>query len=677
MAEDLRRHVRRLPLKEAANPSRRERLTNWARRKRPRRLALLIPVIALLACPWLLMREGKNDAALHSDVASRLNHERKVDRALEEATRAIRLDPSDYYGYWARSILLGQREQFEPAFRDMEASLRLARAEEPPLPPETIALLLADRGNLRFGSGNWAEAEKDYLAARACTRTCTRSTWGSARWSWPARSRRRPGPSLTRALQLIPASTPREVKAFGLRLRAETWEPAARAALKEDQLGRARSLYQSAREDLAEARRLLKGLEPSKNEAVFLANDEVLTFMGLGDVEFDARNLPAAKAHWDAASASPEARRRAGPRAPVDPRVAGEPGRPVSANRGGTGSLRGVDPAGRDRPGRRRPAPASAQRAPRVEPAVDLLQPRDLHARIHLRRGDRGCPRISCTTRRSAPPASRWVAKLCLSVWGPIGPAAVSPRARVPVHDPPQAPATGAAPCRETNTSGAGLLLHEMRTVLAQVQGQHLASLSPRGTTLCLSPLPTHRAEPRSQVEVMQPQADDLRGAAARGIEGLQRRAIATAEPRVGAGGREQRAPRPTGRGPSAGGPTRPALQKRAEVLAELPLEHEVAEERREARQVPADAARRKIQPLQILDIPRAVDRRERFEAPGACRLPPSAKPQDIAAIGRQRVRRHAALGHQVVQERADRFSGHAGRPGRGIRRVEGSLPLP
>ena len=65
LAEDLRRHVRRLPLKEAVNPSRRERLRNWARRKRLARYAALVPALALLVCPWFLSREGAQDANKH------------------------------------------------------------------------------------------------------------------------------------------------------------------------------------------------------------------------------------------------------------------------------------------------------------------------------------------------------------------------------------------------------------------------------------------------------------------------------------------------------------------------------------------------------------------------------------------------------------------------------------
>ena len=65
-------------------------------------------------------------------------------------------------------------------------------------------------------------------------------------------------------------------------------------------------------------------------------------------------------------------------------------------------------------------------------------------------------------------------------------------------------------------------------------------ALDPRGTCRSLSPLPTQRAIPLREIQIAWPQPDDLGSAAAGGIERLEQRTIAAAEPRRRARGMEQ-----------------------------------------------------------------------------------------------------------------------------------------
>ena len=104
----------------------------------------------------------------------------------------------------------------------------------------------------------------------------------------------------------------------------ERASPAGRCI--DDDLDRARPLYESAREDLAAARRLSRGLKVQKGEAELLAKDEVMTFMGLGDIEHARQNIPRGPRALESRRRVPGDRPLAGPPAPLDRQAPGRPG---------------------------------------------------------------------------------------------------------------------------------------------------------------------------------------------------------------------------------------------------------------------------------------------------------------------------------------------------------------
>ena len=116
------------------------------------------------------------------------------------------------------------------------------------------------------------------------------------------------------------------------------------------------------------------------------------------------------------------------------------------------------------------------------------------------------------------------------------------------------------------------------------------------------------------EIQIHGPKSDDFGGAAAGGVEGLQDRAVATAQPGQWAGRFEQAF---GGRGAEhrrQAIPDRGRDQELGDVFADAPFEHQKAEEGREARQVPADAARRKTRAVQRVDIVAQGDRVELCE---------------------------------------------------------------
>ncbi len=190
-----------------------------------------------------------------------------------------------------------------------------------------------------------------------------------------------------------------------------------------------------------------------------------------------------------------------------------------------------------------------------MKPGVNFAEPAELDTGIDLGRRDRGVAEHLLDTRRSAPPASRWVAKLCLRVCGLMS--ACKPAAwawRLTICQ--RAIRDNGRPDFETNTSAVpGRRATRAGRSRSQVEGECPDGVRAQGDLPFLVSLADASGRSHLEVEVDRPEPDDFRGTAAGRVQGFEGRAVATAQPRL-AGRRFEQTRRPRrDRAPSAGGP--------------------------------------------------------------------------------------------------------------------------
>ena len=148
-------------------------------------------------------------------------------------------------------------------------------------------------------------------------------------------------------------------------------------------------------------------------------------------------------------------------------------------------------------------------------------------------------PSISCTARRSQPPASRWVAKLWRSVWGLIRPAEPG-GAGVALDDLVEALAGQRAAAEVDEQLRLVALADQLRPAAAHVDADRGDRLAAERDQPLLRALAAGAQEALAQVEVGDLEADRLRGPQPARVHHLQQRPVAQRRRLVAARRRQQ-----------------------------------------------------------------------------------------------------------------------------------------
>ncbi len=315
-----------------------------------------------------------------------------------------------------------------------------------------------------------------------------------------------------------------------------------------------------------------------------------------------------------------------------------------------------------DRDGHRSDSPASRPgpvMSSGMEPGVNLAEPAEFHPGVDLGRRDRRVPQHLLDSAKVRAPGQQ--------VGGEAVPQGVrtdvslqSGRQGVLLDDPSRdrcAKAAGPTSRPEPWSSPDAGQTRTGRSRRGRPTGRSIAR-EPSGTQPLLVTLADAPGQALLEVEVRRGEGPTTSEARQPVAYSVSRAARSRRPRRVSAFGVLQQPihrRRAQDRGQAI--PDRRRDQQLGQVVGELSLEDQEPEERREAREVPADAARCQARSAELLHVSAQrwdVEPGQRARERG---LAPAEKSHQVGAIRRQRVRRDAALRHQVMQERPDRVA--------------------
>lgn len=307
LADDLRRYLDRQPLAEAVNPSRRERLANWARRNKVWRVAMLVPAVALVTSAWYTLRERPDNARFHAYAGAESTLQGKADEGLKEAEASIRKRPEYFRGYWVKALALIGLKKYDDALKMYDQAVLLARAEGSGVTPEDQARVLADRAGLLHSMKRRREAEVDYRDALDLSDTSFTALAGLGQIAQEQGDVEEARTLLTHAIDLALKKDPRPdfilFKCY--RIRAQASVKDGQRALQDEDLALSRSAFDLARGDVERAEREAdqhaRRLKLGDADLAPLVTAKVMTYFGLGDLEDAEGNAVRARQHWTTA----------------------------------------------------------------------------------------------------------------------------------------------------------------------------------------------------------------------------------------------------------------------------------------------------------------------------------------------------------------------------------------
>jgi tetratricopeptide (TPR) repeat protein len=130
LAEDLRRFINRLPLRDTPNPSLREAAWNWGWRHRRWGLALVV-IGAIAVVNTIIARHTTHiSAEEHLDLGAKAVHARNLAEAQGQYQKAIDLDPSLFTAYLGLGYVDLIQEKYEASIQHYTEAIALA--EGPP-----------------------------------------------------------------------------------------------------------------------------------------------------------------------------------------------------------------------------------------------------------------------------------------------------------------------------------------------------------------------------------------------------------------------------------------------------------------------------------------------------------------------------------------------------------------
>lgn len=176
LAEDLQRFVDRRPLVEAKNPSIRERVSNFAFRRRKLFAGVGVVILAAsIATPFLLNSvAASNRKAAASAVSDAIGYidRGRVSEAATEVALAKKLDPNLYSAFWTSARLNVIRQKPSDAWEDIQRAVMLASKPGLNIEADKMAGLYLDQGKIAFRLDKDREAEKAYYRALAFNPEC-------------------------------------------------------------------------------------------------------------------------------------------------------------------------------------------------------------------------------------------------------------------------------------------------------------------------------------------------------------------------------------------------------------------------------------------------------------------------------------------------------------------------
>ena len=258
-------------------------------------------------------------------------------------------------------------------------------------------------------------------------------------------------------------------------------------------------------------------------------------------------------------------------------------------------------------------------------------------------------PSISCTCRRSAPPASRCVAKLCRKVCGLTSGGAPARRAYRFRSSQIRSRASR-RPRYESNTQSAvsRLFAANFRAFVFEVRADRLHRPSAQRRDSFLVSLAAAHAKALVEVHVAHLEPRDFRRPAAGRVEQLQQGPVA---PPIGvrsAGARKQPVDLLDAEHLRHPLPQFLAAQQLGQVVAEHALQLQVAKEDFQRHDVPGDAGRRELPPGKPGHVVGQVADRKIADVAA---LEPGEEVLEVAAVGRHGVLGQMAFPGRVVHE--------------------------
>jgi len=291
LAEDLERFVSRRPLVEAVNPSKRERILDFASRWRLGRVAALsVGILAVSLLVANLPRKEERNAGVHVKVAQDHLQKKEWDLAYEEASKAIKINPTLFSGHWARANAQAGREKLASSLSDIEIAVQLAERPGAIVADKHMAALFLDKAKIAHRLGLLPVAEAAYGRALHFDPGCYPAIAASAIFSHSRGNYETAVDLMNKATRLLTDAKPRPPdfeptlatfrgrRALALVLQGGTLQ----AGGEPKDFREAARFYKEAWNDISAARTIDGGLSPT--EAANLDFAEACTRMALGDL---------------------------------------------------------------------------------------------------------------------------------------------------------------------------------------------------------------------------------------------------------------------------------------------------------------------------------------------------------------------------------------------------------